>query len=184
MNNQEMHTVLDAGIAYVAPVVEEATPIEEVAPVVAPETTYPVSDDIMPGESSYNVGYGEGYTKGYADAEEELRKAIRLELEAAMPAPAKGTSGLRLFVDCRPYDMTDARELSDILAPLMAAVAEKAKVPHYSMIPYAQGPAQVAALLSVNPPTGIVLCDTRLPATAAVLEVLLPYASEVIRGLR
>ena len=75
-------------------------------------------------------------------------------------------------------------ELDTILAPLMAKVAENAKVPHYSMIPYAQGPAQVAALVSVKPPTGIVVADTRLPATNAVLEVLLPYAVEVVRGGR
>jgi hypothetical protein len=66
----------------------------------------------------------------------------------------------------------------------MAKVAENAKVPHYSMIPYAQGPAQVAALVSTNPPKGIILADTRLPATNAVLEVLLPYAVEVVRGVR
>jgi hypothetical protein len=199
MSNETMAGILDAGTAYVSVlVVEEApvaiaveAPVEE-TPVVAVVEETPVTvldaDDIMPGESSYNVGYGEGYgegyTKGYGDAEEELRKAIRLEIEASIPAVSAPVGGLRLYVDCRPYVLGEARELADILAPLMAAVAEKGRVPHYSMIPYAQGPAQVAALLSTNPPTGIVLCDTRLPATAAVLEVLLPYASEVIRGIR
>jgi glutathione S-transferase len=144
-----------------------------------------LADQGLPSSAStYEVGYDEGYKKGYQDAEEELTKKIRKEVEASIPAVAAPVGGLRLYIDCRPYVLGEARELADILAPLMAAVAEKAKVPHYSMIPYAQGPAQVAALLSVNPPTGIVLCDTRLPATAAVLEVLLPYASEVIRGIR
>ena len=195
MSNETMAGILDAGTAYVSVLVVEETPVAVVeetpvveAPVAVAVEETPVTvvdaDDIMPGESSYNVGYGEGYTKGYGDAEEELRKAIRLEIEASIPAVSAPVGGLRLYVDCRPYVLGEARELADILAPLMAAVAEKGRVPHYSMIPYAQGPAQVAALLSTNPPTGIVLCDTRLPATAAVLEVLLPYASEVIRGIR
>jgi hypothetical protein len=36
----------------------------------------------------------------------------------------------------------------------------------------------------MKPPTGIIIADTRLPATNAVLEVLLPYAVEVVRGVR
>jgi RecB family exonuclease len=193
MNNETMASILEAGTAYVAPVVEEAV-VEEAFPVVeAPveekvETftgiEYLADQGLPSSASTYEVGYDEGYKKGYQDAEEELTKKIRKEVEASIPAVAAPVGGLRLYIDCRPYVLGEARELADILAPLMAAVAEKAKVPHYSMIPYAQGPAQVAALLSVNPPTGIVLCDTRLPATAAVLEVLLPYASEVIRGIR
>jgi RecB family exonuclease len=193
MNNETMASILEAGTAYVAPVVEEAV-VEEAFPVVeAPveekvETftgiEYLADQGLPSSASTYEVGYDEGYKKGYQDAEEELTKKIRKEVEASIPAVAAPVGGLRLYIDCRPYVLGEARELADILAPLMAAVAEKAKVPHYSMIPYAQGPAQVAALLSVAPPTGIVLCDTRLPATAAVLEVLLPYASEVIRGIR
>lgn len=195
MSNEAMANILEAGTAYVAPVVEEAVveePVveEAVAEVVEEKIEAVVgieylADQGLPSSAStYETGFAEGYTKGYLDAEEELRKAIRLEIEASIPAVAASVSGLRLYIDCRPYVLGEARELADILAPLMAAVAEKAKVPHYSMIPYAQGPAQVAALLSVAPPTGIVLCDTRLPATAACLEVLLPYASEVIRGIR
>jgi hypothetical protein len=191
MNNETMASILEAGTAYVAPVVEEAVVEEAVveAPVEEKVETFTgieyLADQGLPSSAStYEVGYDEGYKKGYQDAEEELTKKIRKEVEASIPAVAAPVGGLRLYIDCRPYVLGEARELADILAPLMAAVAEKAKVPHYSMIPYAQGPAQVAALLSVAPPTGIVLCDTRLPATAAVLEVLLPYASEVIRGLR
>jgi len=84
-------------------------------------------------------------------------------------------------VDCRPVGV-HSEALEDLLAPLMTKVAENAKVAHYSLIPYAQGPAQVAALLTSRLPAGVVVCDTRLPATNAALEVLLPYAALVVRG--
>jgi len=144
-------------------------------------TQRPVVDEAY---VAHRNGYEEGYQKGYEHAAEELKEAIREEVLASMPKATTPASGLRLYIDCRPGKLDGAVELADFLAPLMAKVAENAKVPHYSMIPYAQGPAQVAALVSVKPPTGIIIADTRLPATNAVLEVLLPYAVEVVRGVR
>jgi hypothetical protein len=132
---------------------------------------------------AHRDGYDEGYQQGYANAEQELKEAIRQEVLASIPEAAP-VDGLRLYVDCRPLKANDIVELDTFLAPIMAKVAANAKVPHYSMIPYAQGPAQVAALVSTQPPVGIIVADTRLPATNAVLEVLLPYAVEVVRGLR
>lgn len=138
-----------------------------------------VNDEYLAGVK----GYEEGYQKGYEHAEQELREAIREEVLASIPE-ATSVDGLRLYVDCRPLKANGVVELDAFLAPIMSKVAANAKVPHYSMIPYAQGPAQVAALVSTQPPSGIIVADTRLPATNAVLEVLLPYAVEVVRGLR
>lgn len=204
LSNEEMHTILDAGTRYASAVASAAEPVE--APIAASEddavrsttamdtgyehidsttgrvTHRPVVDEAY---LAHRNGYEEGYQKGYEHAAEELKEAIREEVLASLPKTSQShAEGLRLYVDCRPLKADGVVELDTFLAPLMAKVAENAKVPHYSMIPYAQGPAQVAALVSVKPPTGIIVADTRLPATNAVLEVLLPYAVEVVRGGR
>ena len=199
LSHEEMHTILDAGTRYASAVEPVEAPIaasedDAVRSTTAMDTGYehidattglvthrPVVDEAY---VAHRNGYEEGYQKGYEHAAEELKEAIREEVLASMPKATTPASGLRLYIDCRPGKLDGAVELSDFLAPLMAKVAENAKLPHYSMIPYAQGPAQVAALVSVKPPTGIIIADTRLPATNAVLEVLLPYAVEVVRGVR
>jgi len=191
LSNEEMHHILDNNLTPVRMIEEVIERVETAIPVaeddavatVSTTITFPAAEVADVG-SVYKDGYDEGYQKGYADAEQELKEAIRQETIASLPKTATPVDGLRLYVDCRPANAAGAVELSDFLAPLMAKVAENAKVPHYSMIPYAQGPAQVAALVSVNPPKGVLLADTRLPATNAVLEVLLPYAVEVVRGIR
>jgi len=200
LSHEGMHTILDAGTRYASAVEPVEAPVaasedDAVRSTTAMDTGYehidattglvthrPVVDEAY---VAHRNGYEEGYQKGYEHAAEELKEAIREEVLASLPKAAQPLAdGLRLYVDCRPGKLDGAVELADFLAPLMAKVAENAKVPHYSMIPYAQGPAQVAALVSVKPPTGIVIADTRLPATNAVLEVLLPYAVEVVRGVR
>lgn len=90
---------------------------------------------------------------------------------------------LVLYIGCRPVKGAHARAavaLEDYLAPLCRAVAADAKVEHYTMIDYAQGPARVAALVLRDPPKGVFVCDRTLPASAAVLEVLRPLADFVI----
>ena len=201
LSHEEMHTILDAGTRYASAVEPVEAPVaaseddarpapglgiytgyEHISPATGRVTHRP---DVDEAYVAHQNGYTEGYQKGYEHAAEELKEAIREEVLASLPKTSQShAEGLRLYVDCRPLKADGAVELDTFLAPLMAKVAENAKVPHYSMIPYAQGPAQVAALVSVKPPTGIIVADTRLPATNAVLEVLLPYAVEVVRGLR
>jgi hypothetical protein len=201
LSHEEMHTILDAGTRYASAVEPVEAPVaaseddarpapglgiytgyEHISPTTGLVTHRPEVDEAY---IAHQNGYTEGYQKGYEHAAEELKEAIREEVLASLPKDTRPTAeGLRLYVDCRPLKADGVVELDALLAPLMAQVAANAKVPHYSMIPYAQGPAQVAALVSVKPPTGIIVADTRLPATNAVLEVLLPYAVEVVRGLR
>jgi len=185
LSHEEMHTILDAGTRYehaVRSTTAMDTGYEHIDATTGLVTHRPVVDEAY---VAHRNGYEEGYQKGYEHAAEELKEAIREEVLASLPKAAQPLAdGLRLYVDCRPGKADGAVELADFLAPLMAKVAENAKGPHYSMIPYALGPAQVAALVSVTPPTGIIIADTRLPATNAVLEVLLPYAVEVVRGVR
>lgn len=102
-------------------------------------------------------------------------------------------ASLRLFVDCLPEKGVDGLVyLDDLVKPYMAAAAASYKDPksgqqgvtHYSLIPYNQGPGQVAAYLLVNPPKGTVVVDSRSPCAAACLEVLRPLADVVIRAVR
>jgi len=210
MSNEAMHTALDGNVAYAgaAPaepavvviepqpkVVVAEPPVAEPTPAVEPAATpsplEPSADARYARVEGYNEGYKagweDGYQEGYKHAEQELRETIIAdvrkefaEADASVPRP----TGLQLYIDCRPVSgaLLPHHALEDLLAPLMTKVAENAKVAHYSLIPYAQGPAQVAALLTTRMPTGVVVCDTRLPATNAALEALLPYAALVVRG--
>jgi hypothetical protein len=91
---------------------------------------------------------------------------------------------LVLYIDCYPLrgSLTPVVHLEDLIAPLQAKIAARAGVPIYSLIEYGKGPAQVAAALLENPPVGPVYVNSRLPASAAALEVLLPLAVGVVRG--
>jgi hypothetical protein len=110
-------------------------------------------------------------------------------------APAEAAPRLVLYVDCvpekgrdRPYQM-----LEELIAPLLPVAVEmhnksakrdEEKADFYSLIPYNRGPGYVASLLLKNPPEGAVVCNTRMPATSACLEVLVPMADAVVRAIR
>jgi len=109
-----------------------------------------------------------------APIEEQVEQAER---EARGP--------LMLFIDCRPAKgFDDAVELSEYCAPLMQMVCEKKKVEHYSLPAYNEGDKLVAALLMMNPPSGLILVDSTLPFSRYALEVLLPIAKLVVRGAK
>jgi hypothetical protein len=103
-------------------------------------------------------------------------------------APAVGSgSGLTVYVDCYPSKGPDADArkilfLEDYLQPAMREASQIEKVIHYALIEYGKGPHYMAAAILAKPPTGIVVCNTRFPATNAVLEVLLPMADIVVRA--
>ena len=100
------------------------------------------------------------------------------------PVSKVSGGGLVLYIDCRPVKgNAQPVDLTDLLAPLMRAVASDAGVDHYTMVPYGQGPARVAALVARNPWTeGVLFADSRAPATQAVLEVIRPYATVIVQG--
>lgn len=116
----------------------------------------------------------------------------------AAPAPALVAApapSLVIYVDCSPEKgrERDYVLLEDYIQPMLALVVEAynrgckrddEKVPFYSLIPYARGPGFVAALVMQQPPTGVIVCNTRFPATNAILEVLIPMADVVVRGTR
>jgi hypothetical protein len=108
----------------------------------------------------------------------------------AAPAPC-----LVLYIDSVPDKGRDRDYvlLEDYIQPLLPQVVDAynrgckrddEKVPHYSLIPYARGPGFVAALVMSAPPVGVLVANTRFPATNAILEVLIPMADVVVRGTR
>lgn len=184
MTNEAMHAILDGNIA--APAAPKLEVIEPQPKVVGAAPLLNLEPAAVEAEDTA-ASYTEGYNVGYKQAEQDLRESITNDVRrefAEADASVPHVTGLQLYIDCRPVSgaLLPHHALEDLLSPLMAKVAESAKVAHYSLIPYAQGPAQVAALLSTRLPSGVVVADTRLPATAAALEVLLPYASVVVRG--
>jgi len=113
---------------------------------------------------------------------------------AAAPVAATAPS-LVLYVDCSPEKGREREYvlLEDYIQPMLPLVVEAynrgckkddEKVPFYSLIPYARGPGFVAALVMAAPPVGVIVANTRFPATNAVLEVLIPMADVVVRGTR
>jgi hypothetical protein len=99
-----------------------------------------------------------------------------------------------LYIDCAPEKgrERDYVLLEDYIQPMLPVVTEaynktardNERVDFYALIPYARGPAFLAALVLKNPPKGILVANTRFPATNAILEVLIPMADVVVRGLR
>lgn len=91
--------------------------------------------------------------------------------------------GLFLYIGCRPVKGAHAhaaRLLTDYLAPLGALVAKDAKVEHYALIEYNEGPKRIAALVLRDPPKGVFVVDPGAPCSPAALEVLIPFADAVI----
>ena len=120
--------------------------------------------------------------------------ATTVQHPAPVPVPVPQFV-LTLYIDCAPEKGRDKDYilLEDYIQPLLPQVVEAynrgckrddEKVPFYSLIPYARGPGFVAALVMAAPPVGVIVANTRFPATNAILEVLIPMADVVVRGTR
>jgi len=102
------------------------------------------------------------------------------------PAPAVG--GLILLIDVVALrgDLGPVTPLEDWYAEFANAVATHNNVAHYSVVDqYNGGLKQVVGLIAANvPASGVFSVDTRLPLSASALEILLPYATLALRGVR
>jgi hypothetical protein len=131
--------------------------------------------------------------KFYATFPEETPRAQAAPTVKEVAPVAAPT--LVLYIDCVPEKGREREYtlLEDYIQPMLPLVTEAynrgckkddEKVPFYSLIPYARGPGFVAALVMQQPPTGVIVANTRFPATNAILEVLIPMADVVVRGIR
>ncbi len=93
--------------------------------------------------------------------------------------------GFTLYLNATPRGAVTY--LDAIVAPIALEVAEEAGE-HYLTIAYNAGPKRVAAVVASRlrsgdlELTGAVVVDMRLPASEAVVDVLLPLASNVVRS--
>jgi len=111
-----------------------------------------------------------------------------LPLPSTSGAAAEGSTSPRLaplvlYIDCYPMKgVLQVTHLEDYIAPMQRKIAARAGMPIYSLIEYGKGHAHVAAMLLEDPPAGNLYVNSRLPASAAALEVLLPLAAGMVRG--
>jgi len=74
------------------------------------------------------------------------------------------------------------RELNDVLEPAMREIEALKRVTYWDLLPYNEGQKLLAASCLLNAPTGVVVIDPSAPYANAVLAVLLPMASVVVRA--
>ena len=123
--------------------------------------------------------------------EELMLEAQRLWDEKQMMS-VRGM-GTELFVNCHPRrpepDAPPVAYLDIFLIPFQEKVADEAKVPHYALIKFNEGPKRVAALLRQAIREGVVelpprlICDRRMPCTDVVLESLIDQYDRIIERI-
>jgi hypothetical protein len=91
-------------------------------------------------------------------------------------------NALVLYIDCYPERDNTVQHMDEILVPYQQAVAKHNGVSHYSLLPFQQGQAGLAAHMLEHRPRGKVYVNSRYPASNAVLEVLCPMATKIVRG--
>ena len=89
---------------------------------------------------------------------------------------------LTLLIGCRPSKGMEYRELSDVLEPAMREIETLKRVTYWDLLPYNEGGKLLAASGLMHAPTGVVVVDPAAPYANAVLAVLLPMASVVVRA--
>jgi hypothetical protein len=89
---------------------------------------------------------------------------------------------LTLLIGCRPSKGMEYRELGELLEPAMREIEALKRVTYWDLLPYNEGGKLLAASLLLDAPTGVVVVDASAPYANAVLAVLLPMASIVVRA--
>lgn len=156
---------------------------------------------VLPNGAIFVPGEGHLDTESIPVKEEAAEPSPVVETKKPEPAPVAPATVVEetppvlvLYIDCFPEKGRDRgyRMLEDILRPLAEeAVAvhnrgakDTERVDYYGLIPYNRGPVYIASMLMKAPPVGIVVCNSRYPATNACLEVLVPLADVVVRAVR
>ena len=138
---------------------------------------------------SYDHETGESFPPEDAVREEKKKK----KKKAPTPKPViieeapvqEAASGLTVYVDCLPLKgLPGAVSFEDLIAPLVAKVAENNKVATPLLMSYGEGKNHVAGLLRVSSLKGSVLVSSDNPYWAACKTVLVQAADAVIQGIR
>jgi hypothetical protein len=145
---------------------------------------------------SYNHETGETFPSKDSVArkkKEEKKEEKAKKKKAPAPEPVvieeapvqEATAGLTVYVDCLPLKgLPGAVSFEDLIAPLVAKVAENNKVATPLLMSYGEGKNHVAGLLRVSSLKGSVLVSSDNPYWAACKTVLVQAADAVIQGIR
>ena len=95
--------------------------------------------------------------------------------EVTVPAPVAGAPSL--YINCIPRHQK-VEYLEEIVQDIMREVAEEAALPHYSLMPYNEGPKRVVALLSNKVELGEMALPKRL-----VVHTSFPFANPCLEYL-
>ncbi len=120
--------------------------------------------------------------------EEELANLSASTKPGRKPG-TKNKAKLVVMYDCMPTrgKLGSVTNLSDVLTPVVEAVAARQGVAHWSLIDYGQGAGYLAqafgAYLAENPLSGVVLASRFSPETKAVQDVLERHADVVVSRL-
>ena len=119
-------------------------------------------------------------------AAEPVQEPVQQEVKVQESMPKPSTNGaFTLFINACPRGQVTF--LEDILAPIAKDVEKESGVAHYLLLDYNTGPKKVAAVLAHRIRSGQVelhgpiVADMRLPASEPAVEVLLPFATDVVR---
>ena len=107
--------------------------------------------------------------------------AALAEHVVAVAAPVAPPT-LTLLIGCRPSKGMEYRELGELLEPAMREIEGLKRVTYWDLLPYNEGSKLLAASCLLHAPTGVVVVDPSAPYANAVLAVLLPMASVVVRA--
>lgn len=178
------------------PVVEQAPVAPAPAPVVEPVTLAAgAAKDMQAVWAAKLAEHKARIVALEAQLTEAQDRVKDLEHDRVSDAAPPSAPTFTLYIDCLPEKGVAFTHLDDAIAPFCKLAAENYQdektgkvtpVSHYSLIPFGKGPGLVAAYVLKNigeVARGVLVCDTRSPAAAAVLEVLRPVADVVVRGM-
>jgi len=181
---REYRAAIEAFLNFVEEPIQEA-PQETVEPTVAGTGT---------GWTQTPVPTIEAVMEKVKQVDDFTREAARIigatppvETPKVETRVVKKTNGETFVLYINACPRGPVTFLEDVLAPIAREVEEESGVPHYGMLQYNTGPKKVAAVLASRVRSGEVtlhgpvVADMRLPASEPSVEVLLSFATDVVR---
>jgi hypothetical protein len=153
-------------------VVEVAPPVVVAAPVLGAVLAAALAERVVVPDLDAAKAFVDRIMNADPDCDVHV-----VEVAAPVAPPT-----LTLLIGCRPSKGMEYRELGDVLEPAMRGIEELKRITYWDLLPYNEGGKLLAASCLMNPPTGVVVVDPAAPYANAVLAVLLPMASVVVRA--
>ena len=176
---REYRSAVEAFVAFIEDPQDDAPVDEEVEEVTETVTAPPVVEQVT---ETPNL---DSMTEKVGQVMKQVQAAATV-LAGVPEEPEEDTlPELTVYVNCVPRGQVTY--LEDLLGPITREVERESGAPHYLSIPYNAGPKRVAGVFANMirkgdvDVSGAIVVDMRLPASEAALEVLLPYADQVVR---